>query len=168
MHLALHDEKISAGLVRFLSMVGNACIKAEGIDFPMQVGLMLTDDTRIAEMNHIHRGLNDPTDVLSFPSVSYPNGTAKDHTARLRKEWDADVGCVHLGDIALSVERARAQAVQYGHSLLREIGFLFAHGVLHLMGYDHLIESECAVMRVMEEDIMKKAGIVRELSTEDQ
>jgi len=168
MRLTLPDENVATGLVRFLSKIGDVCVSMEGIVYPCQVGVLLTDDAGITEMNHIHRGKNCPTDVLSFPSVSYPSGTAKNHQKRLRKEWDADAGCVHLGDIAVSSERAQAQAERYGHSYLREMGFLFAHGVLHLMGYDHQMESDGAAMRAMEEEIMNHAGIVRELSAEDQ
>ena len=170
MRLALRDEKklATAGLVHFLSIVGETCALSEGIGSQNQAGLLLTDDAGMAEMNRVHRGVDSPTDVLSFPGVSYPNGTAKDHPERLRREWDADTGCVHLGDIAISYERAKAQAERYGHSFLREIGFLFAHGMLHLMGYDHQNERKRAAMRAKEEEIMKKAGIVRELSAEDQ
>ena len=170
MRLALNDEKnlASKGLARFLASVGDACVQSEGIDGKMQAGLLLTDDAGMSELNRAHRGVDSPTDVLSFPSVSYPNGTAKDYQTKLRKEWDADTGRVHLGDIAISYERAKAQAERYGHFFLREMGFLFAHGMLHLMGYDHREERERAVMRAKEEEIMQYAGIVCEVSPEDR
>lgn len=175
MHLVLNDEANDAcpDLLRTLSAVGDACILAEGIKGSFQAGLLLTDDQGIMEINRSQRGIDAPTDVLSFPSVSYsssrhPNGTARHHPSRLRKEWDADTGCIHLGDIVISVPRAKEQAAQYGHSFFREIGFLFGHGMLHLLGYDHQNEQEGATMRMMEDRVMEETGLARALSKEEQ
>lgn len=74
---------------------------------------------------------------------------------------------MHLGDIVVSLPRARAQAEQYGHSLWRELGFLFAHGMLHLLGYDHGTQQERARMRAMEDEIMENTGLSRELTDAD-
>jgi len=170
MHLMLTDEAkyASAGLIHILSTIGEICVRMEGIAGAFQAGLLLTDDAGMLQINRARRDVEAATDVLSFPSVSFSKGTAKDHPSRFRKEWDADTGRVHLGDIAISHPRAKAQARRYRHSFLREIGFLYAHGMLHLFGYDHQEKQARVTMRAMEDAIMKEAGLDRELSPDDQ
>lgn len=155
-------------LEALLNHVGDCAVACEGLNGRYAVGFTLTDDEGIWEINRAQRGIDRPTDVLSFPTVSYPKGkTARDVPARLRRELDPEMGGVYLGDIIISLPRAREQAAEYGHSLRRETGFLFAHGMLHLMGYDHMEEDERAVMRGMEEKIMEKASLPRELTDAD-
>ncbi len=154
-------------LLPLLEAVGDACIAAEGLQGRCQAGLLLTNDAGIQKINREQRGKDAPTDVLSFPSATYPAGTARRYPKRLRRELDPETGCLHLGDIVISLPRAQAQAEQYGHAFLREAGFLFAHGMLHLMGYDHETETDRAMMRDMEEKIMEKAGLDRSLTDQD-
>ncbi len=170
MRLLISLEEVSPpdGLEALLSRVGDGCLAAEGLVGRYQAGLVLTDDAGIAAVNLTQRGLDRPTDVLSFPSVSFPPGTtARAHPKRLRRELDPETGCLHLGDIVISLPRAAEQAEAYGHSLSREVGFLLAHGMLHLMGYDHETEEDRAAMRAMEEIIMQKSGLDRALSDAD-
>ena len=155
-------------LEALLSHTGDCAVACEGLNIRCAVGFTLTDDEGIWEINRAQRGIDRPTDVLSFPTVAYPKGkTARDVPARLRRELDPEAGGVYLGDIIISLPRAREQAAEYGHSLRREVGFLFAHGMLHLMGYDHMEEDERAIMRGMEEKIMEKANLPRELTDGD-
>ena len=152
-------------LVLPLSLVADCCQTAEGLSIPCAAHILLTDDAHIQDINAAHRKIDRATDVLSFPTVAYPKGTtAKDCPARLRKETDPDSGGAMLGDILISIPHAKRQATEYGHSLQREICYLFAHGLFHLMGYDHMEENEQREMRRMEEKALQMAGISREES----
>ncbi|MCL1964833.1 MAG: cytidine deaminase [Firmicutes bacterium] len=150
-----------------LSELGDAALAAEGLAGQYGVFLLLTDDKGIRAINRRARGLDRATDVLSFPSVRYKAGTARDNSAQLRREYDPQTRCVHLGDVVLSVDRALEQAAAFGHSLAREMGFLFVHGLLHLLGYDHEEAAQGNIMRGMEEDIMNRVGLDRTLTDDD-
>ena len=84
----------------------------------------------------------------------------RDSAEALAREKDIETGCIHLGDIAISIDHARAQAAEYGHSLARETGYLLAHGLFHIMGYDHMTEADKAVMRAQEERAMCRACLL--------
>lgn len=170
MNLALNCERctLPKGFEKVFSCIGDACIVLEGLHGVYQVSLLLTDDEGIATLNKSFRAINSPTDVLSFPAITFKSGTAHDHPKNLRKCMDVETGCIHVGDISISIPRAMEQATVYQHSYLREIGFLFAHGMLHLLGYDHQTEEDRKKMRSMEEAVMQKTGLVRELSSDDQ
>lgn len=168
MEILCEVEGPSSSLQALLRRIGDHAIRAEGLSGDYQILLILTDDVGIEAINREQRGICAPTDVLSFPSVRYgPAGTARNHPKRLRQEYDPDTGCMHLGDIVLSLERAQEQAQEYGHSLTREIGFLVVHGLLHLLGYDHLSDEQRVAMRAMEEEIMKTTGLSRDLTDAD-
>ena len=114
------------------------------------------DDEEIRAYTHEHRGIDKATDVLSFPMLEY------DEDGEILSE---DVGfgdILLLGDIVLSLEHAQAQAEEYGHSFEREVGFLCAHSVLHLLGYDHEEDEESRlVMREKEEKALSALGLTR-------
>jgi probable rRNA maturation factor len=132
-------------------------LSAEGMDYPCEINILLTDDAGIHEVNLEMRDIDRPTDVLSFPMFDLVPGEHPD-------EMDADpaTGRIPLGDMCISVERARAQAQEYGHSFEREICYLSVHSVLHLLGYDHLDEGEMKrQMRAREEDIMSQLKLER-------
>ena len=135
-----------------------AALDAEGVDVPCVVEVCLTDDEAIHQTNLEMRGVDRPTDVLSFPMFELQPGE------KPRAEWaDPDTDKVLLGDMMISLERARAQAEEYGHSLEREICYLAVHSVLHLLGYDHLDEGPMKQqMRAREEEILGRLGITRE------
>jgi len=120
-----------------------------------EVGVTLMDDEGIRMLNRDYRGIDEPTDVLSFSVIE-----------RHEKEPDifyrsGDEGPVVLGDIIISVEMAVKQAEEYGHSLQRELGFLVVHGMLHLAGYDHLDEASEAEMCRKQREILHKLGLSR-------
>ena len=145
------------------ALTADCCQAAEGVQLPLAVHLLITDDEEIHRINAEYRQVDRATDVLSFPSVNYPTGkTARHCEKRLRAEWDPEAGACMLGDIIISYPHARAQAAEYGHSLDRELCYLFAHGLFHLMGYDHMEDDERKEMRVMEDKAMGMAGISRE------
>lgn len=137
-------------LAAMLRRTVKTALSAEGMDLPCEVNILLTDDAGIHEVNREMREVDAPTDVLSFPMFDLQPGEHPDEM-----DADPDTGCIPLGDMCISVERARAQAQEYGHSFEREICYLAVHSVLHLLGYDHLDEGEMKKqMRTREEAIM--------------
>ena len=123
-------------------------LQSEGVTKPCEVNILLTDDEGIHEINLAMRGVDRPTDVLSFPMFDLAEGEHPD-------ECDPETGRVPLGDMCISVERARTQAREYGHSFEREICYLAVHSTLHLLGYDHMDEGERKRrMRGREEAVM--------------
>ena len=159
-HQIWEEEEVPApaGLAVRLEEAVNAALDAEGVDVPCVVEVCLTDDEAIHQTNLEMRGVDRPTDVLSFPMFELQPGE------KPRAEWaDPDTDRVLLGDMMISLERARAQAEEYGHSLEREICYLAVHSVLHLLGYDHLDEGPMKQqMRAREEAILGRLGITRE------
>lgn len=130
--------------------IEEAIAVAEGSE-EAEVCLTLVDDVRIHELNRDYRGVDRPTDVLSFALQE----ETEDEPDILDYEDDL------LGDIIISVERARAQAVEYEHSFERELTYLAVHGTLHLLGYDHEGEDDKVEMRHQEEAVMSRIGLLR-------
>ena len=148
---------VSEGQRALIRKVIRTALAAEGVDFPCEVDVCVTSDEGIHQINREMRGVDRPTDVLSFPAFDL-------HPGELPGEEDADpaTGLVPLGDMCLSLERLQAQAREYGHSNRRELAYLVVHSVLHLLGYDHLDEgTEKARMRAREDAIMEELGILR-------
>ena len=135
-----------------------AALEAEGVDVPCIVEVCVTDDEGIHQTNLETRGVDRPTDVLSFPMFELKPGE------KPSPDWaDPDTDKVLLGDMMISLERANAQAAEYGHSPEREVCYLAVHSTLHLLGYDHLDEGPMKTqMRVREEAILETLGIARE------
>ena len=135
-----------------------AALEGEEVDVPCVVEVCVTDDGGIRQTNLDTRGVDRPTDVLSFPMFELSPGE------KPQAEWaDPDTDKVLLGDMMISLERAEAQAKEFGHSPEREVCYLAVHSVLHLLGYDHLDEGPMkAQMRAREEIILEKLGIPRE------
>lgn len=132
-------------------------LAAEGVDFPCEVDVLVTNDEEIQRLNRETRQVDRSTDVLSFPSLDLRPG-------ELPGEEDADfgTGLTPLGDMVISMEHVTAQAKEYGHSNRRELAYLVVHSVLHLLGYDHLDEGPMkAQMRKREEEILAELGIGR-------
>ena len=135
--------------------------RSESIDIPCGASLTLIRDPDIQEVNFQQRGKDQATDVLSFPTLPCaPDRTAAQLQALLLQEWRTDLSCCWLGDILISVDRADAQAVQYGHSFERELGYLLVHGLLHLIGYDHMTAEDKTTMRDKEEAILRTQGLL--------
>ena len=148
---------INDGLRAFIRKVIRTALEAEGVTLPCEVDVLVTGDSGIHELNLAQRGVDAPTDVLSFPALELRPGEKP--TA---ENADPGTGLVPLGDMALSYERVAAQAKEYGHSNRRELAYLVTHSVLHLLGYDHLDEGEQkALMRAHEEAVMDKLELKR-------
>lgn len=137
-------------------------LETENCPYETEVNVLLTGNEEIHEANKEFRGIDRPTDVLSFPMVDY--------------EFPSDFSCVDenpesyinpetdellLGDIMISVDKVYEQANEYGHSREREFAFLIAHSMLHLLGYDHIDEEERKVMEEKQEAILDALGITR-------
>lgn len=126
-------------------------LDAEGVDTPCIISVMLTDDEGIHRVNREFRGVDRPTDVLSFPM----NELAPGEFDAALCERDMDSGAVLLGDMMISVPRCAAQGGEFGHGYERELMYLTVHSVLHLLGYDHVDEGEMKrQMRAREKAIM--------------
>ena len=158
MHVILdiswEEESIPLGKREPLTAMLNQAIKeairlADGSE-EAEVSLMLVDDQRIHALNLEYRGVDRPTDVLSF--------ALQEDT---EDEPDSEFEDEMLGDIVISAERARGQAEEYGHSFEREIIYLAVHGTLHLLGYDHEEEKDQQEMRGKEEEVMAILGLER-------
>lgn len=152
---------VPEGAETLMERVAAAACAEEGIE-KVSAYARIVDDAYIHKINRETRGVDRPTDVLSYPTVRYSRGTARDNLRRVRRETDPETGAAFLGDMIISIDRAREQAREYGHSLTRELGYLTAHAMLHLMGYDHMTDSDKKAMRSMEERIMEKVGLPRE------
>lgn len=134
-------------------------LEAENVCAACEVNVLVTDDSGIRAINAAARQIDRATDVLSFPMFNFTPEHFPDDVSEL---LDPQTGLLPLGDMAISLERARQQAKEFGHSLRREIGYLTIHSVLHLLGYDHLDEAEQKrQMRRHEEQIAARLGISR-------
>ncbi len=143
--------------------VSDTVLEQESCPFEAQVNLLLTDNSGIHEINLDTRGIDAPTDVLSFPAVQYdPPADFSAAEADPAGCFDPESGELLLGDIVINVERVREQAKQYGHSTKREFAFLVAHSTLHLIGYDHMVPDEEADMIMRQERALTALGITRD------
>ena len=138
-------------------------IDHEGFPYEAEVNLTLTDNEGIHEINRMYRQIDAPTDVLSFPMLSYEQ--AGDFSA-LEEDYEdnfnPDTGEIMLGDIVISVDRVSEQAAAYGHSERREFAFLIVHSMLHLFGYDHMTPEDAAVMEPKQRQILEEMNISRD------
>ena len=164
MKVLWHFEKeVPESIIISLQEAADRSLLCEGITVPCAVSVLFCDDKKIAEMNTQFRQISKATDVLSFPTVQFPEGkTAGACINLLRKEYDDELEACYLGDIIISVDHARTQAMEYGHSFRREAGYLMIHGLCHLMGYDHMTDEEKGKMRKMEEKILSDVSLSRE------
>ncbi len=127
-----------------------------GGDTDFEVSILITDNEGIRELNREYREIDAPTDVLSFPILEFD-----ENGVQLEDSGDFDGDFLLLGDIVISLERAESQAREYGHSLIREVGFLTVHSTLHLLGFDHMEEPYASVMRLREKEITEKMNLTR-------
>lgn len=145
-----------------VKVIGEA-LAFEKCPYEVEVALLLTDSEKIHAMNKEFRGIDRPTDVLSFPNVDYEAPADFSGIEDIAEDYfNPESGELCLGDIVVNVDKVYEQAVEYGHSPLREYAFLIAHSMLHLLGYDHMERDEAAVMEDKQEEILKRLGITRE------
>lgn len=155
------DRELGIDCENLAEEVAQKVLELEGCPYDAQVTLILTDNEEIKRVNTEFRGIEAPTDVLSFPMI--PFETPADFALAEEDEsyFDLDTDELLLGDIMISAERAAAQAEEYGHSVKREFCFLVAHSMLHLLGYDHMVPEEAAVMEAKQAKALEDLGITR-------
>ena len=142
--------KIPTGIRMLVRRCCNAVLKLENFEGPAEISVTFTDNAGIRELNKQYRDKDIDTDVLSFPMFELEPGVPPEDEDYL----DPATGLCPLGDMCISLERATAQAKEFGHSVKREVGYLTIHSMLHLLGYDHLDEGEQKKqMRAREEAI---------------
>jgi probable rRNA maturation factor len=134
---------------RLLTAIGEEALRQERSS-DAEVSVTMVTDATIQELNRTYRGVDQPTDVLSF---ALREGDEQPLPAG---DWPE-----LLGDVIISLPRAKAQAAEYGHSLERELGYLLVHGILHLLGYDHEDAAGLETMREKEEAVLAVVGLRR-------
>lgn len=145
---------VTPALEHLLGEIVRWCWHIEGRTGSPEVSIVLCDDEFIRVLNRDYRQIDQPTDVLSFPQEE----PYADDLAELSPILDDEV---LLGDVVISLERAMEQAEAYDHSFEREVGYLLAHGLLHLLGMDHNTEEERQLMRDKEEQILAQVQLTR-------
>ena len=156
-----YEGKFDLPYEDIITSVIEEALDEENCPFECAVNVLLTDDAAIHEINEEQRDIDRSTDVLSFPMAEYKapgdfDGFEEDPTL-----FDPETGELMLGDIVISADHVKAQAKEYGHSEARELAFLTAHSMLHLMGYDHMEENERQVMEEKQEKILNPLGFTR-------
>ena len=136
-----------------------ATLEAEGVSVPCEINVLVADNETIRAINKAYRSIDLETDVLSFPMFQFePGKLPRD----LSEYLDPETGLLPLGDMAISYEKAKAQAEEFGHSVKRELGYLTIHSILHLLGYDHVDEGPMKKqMRAREEAICAEIDLER-------
>ncbi len=143
-------------------LVIEAVLNEEKCPYDVEVNLLLTDDLGIRQFNKDMRGIDKATDVLSFPNLEFDKEGEYILPESESDYLDPETGLVILGDIVISLDRVQSQAMEYGHSTLREYAFLIAHSMLHLSGYDHMTEDEALIMENKQEAVLTGLGIIRQ------
>lgn len=157
--------KITEDIELLLQNIIDYTLKEENVSMEYEVSLIFVDNSSIREINREYRNMDRETDVLSFPMLEYP---PKKVYKDIYSNFEFDESCFDeeylvLGDIAVSLEKALEQSVEYGHSFLRETAYLVVHSTLHLLGYDHMEEDDKVVMRKREEEILESFSINRDM-----
>ena len=149
-----------------LDMVMQEVLLAENCPYEAQVNLLITNNDGIREYNRQYRNIDNPTDVLSFPMIAFEQEADFSVVEKNEADYfDPESGELILGDIIISAEKVKEQALKYGHSEKREFAFLTAHSLLHLCGYDHMEADEAKIMEDKQEAVLQKLGIVRKNET---
>ncbi len=142
------DAFVESVDVTLIERTAAAVLAYTGVFEAVSISLLITSDATLQKLNHDYRGIDAPTDVLSFADDNYTSFVIAPGTPR------------YLGDIAISYERVQEQAAEYGHAIERELAYLVAHGMLHLLGYDHeRSPDDAAAMRTGEEAVMEMLGL---------
>lgn len=142
-------KKIDEDILSKIESVVLECLSYEGYSDEYELSLSFVDDDEIQTLNRDFRGIDRPTDVLSFPLLE-------------EDSFEVEYFEESLGDIVISIETAVRQAEDYGHSLEREICFLVCHSMFHLLGYDHIEDEEAKIMHAKEEAVLDKLKITRD------
>lgn len=146
-----------------LDLIMDGILREEGCPYETQVNLLITDDQGIHAFNRQYRQVDSPTDVLSFPMIDFKKEadfSVVDHGEA--DYFDPESGELILGDIIISADKVKEQALKFGHSEKREFAFLTAHSILHLCGYDHITKAQEKQMEEKQEKVLRALGITRD------
>lgn len=156
------EKKLELPWQEIIEEIVKAALEYEDCPYEAEVNVVLTDRESIREVNREQRGLDSPTDVLSFPMLDYETPSDFGQVEEMFADcFNPESGELMLGDIMICVDKVEEQADLYGHSQKRELAFLTAHSMLHLFGYDHMDEAERAVMEKKQEEILESRGYTR-------
>lgn len=156
-NIILESEVADFPYEALLKQCISEALDAEGMGLACEISVLITDNQGIRQINWEQRGVDSPTDVLSFPMFQLIPGQPVTEDSDDEAELDPATGMLPLGDMAISYERAQAQAEEFGHGVDRELGYLAVHSVLHLLGYDHMDGDDGPMkrqMRAREKEIM--------------
>lgn len=159
-----NDTDISLGIdyQKIAEKVVAAALDYLDCQYECEVNILLTDNSGIKATNEVMRGIDAPTDVLSFPAASFDEPGDFDKVSEDISNINSDTGELVLGDIMISLDKVREQSESYGHSVIREYAFLIAHSMLHLSGYDHIDDEERLKMEQMQDEILNSIGYTRD------
>ena len=146
------DEPLTAELEDAIRRAAAEALRYEEFDEDCEISVSIVDNEEIREINRQFRSIDRATDVLSFPMLTFAEG----EEAEVNENDE-----IVLGDIIISLERAKEQAEEYGHSYERELLYLFVHSILHLLGYDHMEEEERIEMETLQREILNELNILR-------
>ena len=164
MRIYLENEEgpeLDLDYMEIANLVTEGVMDYENCPYESQVELLLTNNAEIQRINNEFRGIDRPTDVLSFPMIEYDSPADFSSVEEDDSNFDLETGELILGNIVISKEKVIAQAGEYGHSVKREFAFLIAHSMLHLLGYDHMEDEERLVMEEKQRNILDNLGITR-------
>ena len=155
-------KKLEFDYNALINRVVEECLDYADCPYESEISILLTDDNEIREINKEFRGIDKATDVLSFPAIEYEiAGDFSDLEEAAGENFNPETGELILGDIVISVDRAMIQAEEYGHTITREIAFLTAHSMFHLMGYDHISDEDREVMEEKQKEVLDRLEIFR-------
>lgn len=164
MRIYLENEEgpeLDLDYMEIANLVTEGVLDYENCPYESQVELLLTNNAEIQRINNEFRGIDRPTDVLSFPMIEYDSPADFSTVEEDDSNFDPETGELILGNVVISKEKVIAQAEEYGHSVKREFAFLIAHSMLHLLGYDHMEDEERLVMEEKQRNILDNLGITR-------
>lgn len=156
------EIKLQVDYKTIITKVVEKALDLENCPYEIELNVILTDNKEMKEINREYRDIDTPTDVLSFPMISYESpGDFSVLDEADNDSFNPETGELLLGDIIISVEKVTEQAIEYGHSEEREVAFLAAHSMMHLFGYDHMEEEERMVMEDKQRKVLEELNIYR-------
>lgn len=157
------DNDIDESFEQIITDVAQGTLDYLGVKYDYELSVTFTDNHGIQEINLSERGIDSPTDVLSFPLLDFEKPGDLSYVERYPQDYfNPENKELILGDIVISMEKMEEQAKEYGHSVKRELAFLVVHSMLHLMGYDHMEESDRIEMEKLQDDILNMKGYTRD------
>lgn len=156
------EKRLDLQFEDIINEIIQAAIEYEKCPYECEISVLITDNEGIHEINRETREIDAPTDVLSFPMVNWEEPADFDEVDEDNSDiFNPDSGELLLGDIVLNQDRIESQAAEYGHSEKRELAFLVAHSMLHLFGYDHMVDDERLEMERRQKEILEGKGYFR-------